>query len=162
MNEGEIKQKLTPEQYNILREKGTEVPFSGKYVHEKTRGKYSCFVCGSPLFSSDAKFDSGTGWPSFDRAIPGAVKYTRDNSFGMSRTEITCAKCNSHLGHVFSDGPTQTGKRYCINSVCLNLEKEGSGAQESGAQESGVQKSGETEGNTAGSGGAPAKKEFAL
>lgn len=122
MNEDEIKKKLTPEQYRVLREKGTEAPFSGKYVHETKDGMYACVVCGNPLFSSTAKFDSGTGWPSFDQALPGAVKLAPDNAHGMSRTEVTCAKCGSHLGHVFDDGPTKTGKRYCLNSVCLDLE----------------------------------------
>lgn len=122
MNEEEIKKKLTKEQYHVLREKGTEMPFTGKYVHESKDGMYNCVVCNNPLFSSDAKFDSGTGWPSFDDALPGAVKYERDDSLGMERTEIVCVKCGSHLGHVFDDGPTETGKRYCINSVCLDLD----------------------------------------
>ncbi len=124
MNEEEIKNKLTPEEYSVLREKGTEAPFSGKLLHEERSGMYLCKVCGSPLFSSDAKFDSGTGWPSFDEALPGAVKLQTDHELGMSRTEITCAKCGSHLGHVFDDGPTKTGKRYCLNSVCLDLDTE--------------------------------------
>lgn len=119
MNEEEIKKKLTPEQYHVLREKGTEAPFSGKLLHEKGEGTYKCVVCGNPLFASDAKFDSGTGWPSFDQALPGAVKNIPDGN----RTEIVCAKCGSHLGHVFDDGPTATGKRYCLNSVCLDLEE---------------------------------------
>lgn len=122
MNEEELKKKLTKEQYHILREKGTEAPFTGKYVHEFKDGMYTCVVCNNQLFSSDAKFDSGTGWPSFDQALPGAVKYVEDGTMGMQRTEIVCAKCGSHLGHVFDDGPTDTGKRYCINSVCLDLE----------------------------------------
>ncbi len=122
-NEEEWQKMLTPEQYKILREKGTEAPFTGEYVHEKADGTYACVACGNPLFSSDAKFDSGTGWPSFDQALPGAVETTTDNSQGMSRTEITCARCGSHLGHIFDDGPTATGKRYCINSVCLDLEE---------------------------------------
>ena len=122
-NEGEWKQKLTPEQYRVLREKGTEAPFSGEYVHEKADGTYECKVCGNALFSSDAKFDSGTGWPSFDQALPGAIEQHTDNAHGMVRTEITCGRCGSHLGHVFDDGPTATGKRYCINSVCLDLEE---------------------------------------
>lgn len=114
---------LTPEQYAVLREKGTEAPFTGEYVHEKADGTYGCAACGNPLFTSDAKFDSGTGWPSFDQALPGAVESHVDSSHGMSRTEITCARCGSHLGHIFDDGPTETGKRFCINSVCLDLEE---------------------------------------
>jgi peptide-methionine (R)-S-oxide reductase len=123
MNEEELKKKLTPEQYKVLREKGTEAPFSGKYVYEKKSGTYNCMVCGNHLFASTAKFDSGTGWPSFDEALPGAVNYNEDTEYGMHRTEITCAQCGSHLGHVFEDGPTKTGKRYCLNSVCLDLEE---------------------------------------
>ena len=122
-NEEQIKKMLTPEEYEVLREKGTEAPFSGEYVHEKADGTYECKVCGNPLFSSDAKFDSGTGWPSFDQALPNAIEQHRDASQGMERTEITCGRCGSHLGHVFDDGPTKTGKRYCINSVCLDLEE---------------------------------------
>lgn len=119
----EWKDKLTEEQYQVLRNKGTEAPFTGKYVHEKRKGMYNCVACGNPLFSSDAKFDSGTGWPSFDQALPGSIEMIPDNSHGMNRTEIVCAKCKSHLGHMFDDGPTSTGKRYCLNSVCLNLEE---------------------------------------
>jgi peptide-methionine (R)-S-oxide reductase len=124
MNEDpQWKEKLTPEQYNIMREKGTEAPFTGKYVHETKTGMYHCAACGNPLFASDAKFDSGTGWPSFDQALPGAIREETDNSHGLSRTEVVCAQCGSHLGHVFDDGPTTTGKRYCLNSVCLDLEE---------------------------------------
>lgn len=123
INEEELKKKLTPEQYKVLREKGTEAPGSGKYLHEKKQGKYACVVCGNPLFSSDTKFDSGTGWPSFDEALPGAVKLIADDSHGMERTEVVCAQCGSHLGHIFPDGPTKTGKRYCMNSVCLDLQE---------------------------------------
>ncbi|HVM73561.1 MAG TPA: peptide-methionine (R)-S-oxide reductase MsrB [Candidatus Paceibacterota bacterium] len=122
-NEEGWEKLLTPEQYKVLREKGTEAPFTGEYVHEKADGTYACVACGNPLFSSDAKFDSGTGWPSFDQALPGAVETHVDSSHGMTRTEITCARCGSHLGHIFDDGPTKTGKRYCINSVCLDLEE---------------------------------------
>lgn len=122
IDEEELKNKLTPEQYHVLREKGTEAPGSGKYLHEKRSGLYACVVCGNTLFPSDAKFDSGTGWPSFDQALPGAVKEIEDSSHGMVRTEVVCANCGSHLGHVFNDGPTDTGKRYCMNSVCLDLK----------------------------------------
>lgn len=117
--EEEWKKKLTDEQYRVLREKGTEAPFSGKLLHADIHGFYNCAACGNPLFASDAKFDSGTGWPSFDQALPGAVREVEDDSHGMRRTEVVCAKCGSHLGHVFNDGPTTTGKRYCTNSVCL-------------------------------------------
>jgi peptide-methionine (R)-S-oxide reductase len=122
--EEEWKKKLTPEQYAVLREKGTEMPFLGRYVHEDANGVYICAACGNPLFASSTKFDSGTGWPSFDDALPGAVIEMEDNSSGMKRTEIVCAKCKSHLGHVFNDGPSKTGKRYCMNSVCLDLKEE--------------------------------------
>jgi peptide-methionine (R)-S-oxide reductase len=122
-NEEEWKQKLTPEQYAALREKGTEAPFSGRLLHEKADGMYRCAACGNALFPSDTKFDSGSGWPSFDKSIPGSTKIIEDMSHGMHRQEVVCAECGSHLGHVFDDGPTETGKRYCINSVCLDLEK---------------------------------------
>jgi peptide-methionine (R)-S-oxide reductase len=127
MQDEELKKKLTPEQYAVMREKQTEAPFTGKYVHEKKNGMYKCAACGNELFSSDTKFDSGTGWPSFDDAIPGSVEFINDDALNMSRTEVVCAKCKSHLGHIFDDGPKETtGKRYCINSVCLDLdEKEG-------------------------------------
>lgn len=121
MEEEELKKKLTPQQYAVMREKGTEAPFSGKLLHESRDGVYRCAACENPLFASDAKFDSGTGWPSFDQALPGAVEYKADDAFGMHRTEVLCAQCGSHLGHVFDDGPTKTGKRYCLNSVCLDL-----------------------------------------
>jgi peptide-methionine (R)-S-oxide reductase len=118
--EEEWKQKLTPEQYHVLREKGTEAPFSGKLTEPDKDGFYRCTACGNPLFADDAKFDSGTGWPSFEAALPGAVREVEDDSIvGMRRTEVVCARCGSHLGHVFSDGPTATGKRYCTNAVCL-------------------------------------------
>ena len=122
MNEDELKKRLTPDQYRVLRKKETEPPWSGKYVHETKKGMYACAACGSMIFSSDSKFDSGTGWPSFDEALPGTVKLLPDESHGMSRTEAVCVKCGSHLGHLFGDGPTKTGERYCINSVCLDLK----------------------------------------
>jgi peptide-methionine (R)-S-oxide reductase len=122
-SDAEWKDRLTPEQYQVLREGGTEAPFTGEYVHEKADGTYACAACGNPLFESSAKFDSGTGWPSFDKAIPGAVEQHVDTSHGMRRIETTCVRCGSHLGHIFDDGPTETGKRYCINSVCLDLEE---------------------------------------
>jgi peptide-methionine (R)-S-oxide reductase len=118
----EWKEKLSQEEYDVLRRGGTEVPFSGKYNSSKENGMYRCRACGAELFSSDTKFDSGTGWPSFDQAIPGSIEFQEDKSFGMHRTEVKCARCGSHLGHVFDDGPTETKKRYCINSVCLDLD----------------------------------------
>jgi peptide-methionine (R)-S-oxide reductase len=119
------KEKLTPEQYKIMRQKGTEAPFTGEYVHTKEKGMYNCAACGNQLFSSDTKFDSNSGWPSFDQAIPVSVEMHDDDSFGMHRTEVTCAKCGAHLGHVFSDGPNETtGQHFCINSACLVLKKE--------------------------------------
>ncbi|MBX2866382.1 peptide-methionine (R)-S-oxide reductase MsrB [Candidatus Kaiserbacteria bacterium] len=124
MEEKDFKEKLTPEQYSVLREGGTEAPFSGELLHEKGEGMYTCAACGNQLFASDTKFESGTGWPSFDEALPGAVEFKDDSSHGMRRTEVRCAKCGSHLGHVFPDGPKETtGKRYCVNSVCLNFEE---------------------------------------
>ena len=123
--EAELKAKLTPEQYDVLRKKGTEMPGSGKYLHEKRQGMYHCAACGNALFASDTKFDSGTGWPSFDQALSGAVEYIDDGAHGMNRTEVVCAQCKSHLGHVFNDGPSATtGKRFCMNSVCLQLDQD--------------------------------------
>ena len=119
----ELKRRLTPEEFAVLRQGRTEAPFSGDLLHVDANGDFTCKVCGAKLFESDAKFDSGTGWPSFDAAIPGAVELVEDDSHGMHRTEVRCAKCGSHLGHVFDDGPTSTGKRYCINSVCLDLQE---------------------------------------
>jgi len=117
----EWRAKLSPEQYAVMRENGTEPAFSGKLLKEDRDGVFRCAGCGAALFSSDAKFDSGTGWPSFDKPLVNAVINERDDSYGMSRIEIRCAQCRSHLGHVFDDGPTVTGKRYCLNSVCLDF-----------------------------------------
>lgn len=123
--EAEWKKVLTPEQYHVLREKGTEAPFTGKYYKTNDKGVYSCAACNAELFSSDMKFDSDCGWPSFDRALAGGkIKYQVDRAYGWERTEIMCANCGSHLGHVFDDGPTDTGKRYCVNSVSLIFYKE--------------------------------------
>lgn len=118
------KDTLSPEAYHVLREKGTERPGSGKYLHFNEQGVYECAACGNKIFESDAKFDSGCGWPSFDKAIPGSVKIQKDFSHFMIRDEVLCARCGSHLGHVFKDGPTETGNRFCINSVALDFEKE--------------------------------------
>ena len=133
-SEAEWAQKLTPEQYKILRERGTEAPFSGALLNEKRDGMYRCAACGNALFSSDTKFESGSGWPSFDQAIPGSVVLHEDYSGGMRRTEVVRAQCGSHLGHVFDDGPKETtGKRYCINSVCLELDPKESGQKNESA-----------------------------
>src|SRR5437588_11411441 len=122
--EREWREQLTADQYDVLRGKGTEPPFTGSYAHEKRTGTYRCAGCGAELFSSQTKFDSGTGWPSFtEPADRASVELHEDRSYGMRRIEVTCAACGGHLGHVFPDGPGETGERYCINSVSLELDE---------------------------------------
>ena len=124
-SDAEWREKLTPEQYRVLRQRGTEAPFTGDLLDVKDKGEFRCAACGEPLFASDAKYDSGSGWPSFTRPMDaGAVDEHRDTSHGMVRTEVRCAKCEGHLGHVFDDGPGPEGLRYCINSASLSFSGE--------------------------------------
>ena len=122
MPEAEWRQRLSPEQYHVLREAGTEPPFSGRYVHNHDAGEYRCAGCGELLFDSDSKFDSGSGWPSFTRPASETISEHSDSSHGMRRVEVRCAKCDGHLGHLFPDGPGPTGLRYCINSASLDFK----------------------------------------
>ena len=125
----EWRQLLDADQYEVLREAATEPPWAGKYVSEKGDGVYRCAGCGNPLFSSDTKFESGTGWPSFFSPLDGAVATHADKSYGMTRTEVHCATCGGHLGHVFPDGPRPTGERYCMNGVAMEFEAEEAGSK---------------------------------
>lgn len=124
VDKDELKKKLTPEEYEITQNAGTEAPFTGKYWNEHADGTYTCKVCGQVLFDAEHKFESGSGWPSFDRAVPGSVVMREDTSAGMTRTEVVCSRCGAHLGHMFEDGPKDTtGQRFCINSASLDLKK---------------------------------------
>ncbi len=124
-SEEDWKKELSPEEYYVLRQKGTERPFTGEYDLHFENGDYHCKACGAKLFQSGNKFQSGCGWPSFDQAVEGAIEYIRDTSHGMIRTETVCANCGGHLGHVFNDGPRETtGQRYCINSISIDFEPE--------------------------------------
>ncbi len=121
-SEAQWKEELGEEKYKILRQKGTEYPHSGEYNLHFENGTYVCAACKEPLFKSDAKFNAHCGWPSFDESIPGKVEYIKDHTHGMIRTEILCANCGGHLGHVFDDGPTKTGVRYCVNSLSIDFK----------------------------------------
>ena len=123
-SEYEWHNELSNEEFRVLRKKGTELPFTGKYNNHFDKGIYRCRACDTPLYDSESKFESGCGWPSYDKALPGALEFIKDNSHGMMRTEIVCAKCGGHQGHVFNDGPSSTGERYCVNSVSIRFDSE--------------------------------------
>ncbi len=123
-SESEWHNELSDEEFRVLRKKGTELPFTGQYNNHFDKGIYRCRACDTPLYDSESKFESGCGWPSYDKALPGALEFIKDNSHGMIRTEIVCAKCGGHQGHVFNDGPSSTGERYCVNSVSIRFDSE--------------------------------------
>ncbi|MFL2598202.1 MAG: peptide-methionine (R)-S-oxide reductase MsrB [Flavobacteriaceae bacterium] len=123
-SESEWHNELSDEEFRVLRKKGTELPFTGQYNNHFDKGIYRCRACETPLYDSESKFESGCGWPSYDKAFPGALEFIKDNSHGMIRTEIVCAKCGGHQGHVFNDGPSSTGERYCVNSVSIRFDSE--------------------------------------
>ena len=123
-SESEWHNELSDEEFRVLRKKGTELPFTGKYNNHFDKGIYRCRACDTPLYDSESKFESGCGWPSYDKALPRALEFIKDNSHGMIRTEIVCAKCGGHQGHVFNDGPSSTGERYCVNSVSIRFDSE--------------------------------------
>ena len=123
-SESEWHNELSDEEFRVLRKKGTELPFTGQYNNHFDKGIYRCRACETPLYDSESKFESGCGWPSYDKAFPGALEFIKDNSHGMIRTEIVCAKCGGHQGHVFNDGPSTTGERYCVNSVSIRFDSE--------------------------------------
>lgn len=124
VDKDELKQRLTPEEYAVTQESATETPFTGQYWDEHADGTYTCKVCGQVLFDAEHKFESGSGWPSFDRAVPGSIEMREDTSGGMVRTEVVCSHCGAHLGHMFEDGPKETtGQRFCINSASLDLQQ---------------------------------------
>ncbi|WP_121666642.1 peptide-methionine (R)-S-oxide reductase MsrB [Mesonia aquimarina] len=123
-SEEQWKNELSEEQYRVLRKQGTEAPHTGKYNMHFENGKYFCAGCGNKLFESEAKFKSNCGWPSFDKSVEGSIEYKKDNTFRMIRTEILCANCGGHIGHVFDDGPTETGQRYCVNSASINFDNQ--------------------------------------
>ena len=124
-SEAEWKTQLSPEEYRVLRQVGTEYPFTGEYNSHNETGTYHCKGCGEALYHSSAKFDSGCGWPSYDKSIDGAIEYRKDNSMGMLRVEILCDTCGGHQGHIFDDGPTETGQRYCVNSASIDFKPNG-------------------------------------
>ena len=123
-SESEWHNELSDEEFRVLRKKSTELPFTGQYNNHFDKGIYRCRACDTPLFDSESKFESGCGWPSYNKALPGALEFIKDNSHGMIRTEIVCAKCGGHQGHVFNDGPSSTGERYCVNSVSIRFDSE--------------------------------------